>query len=166
MYGGKTVENGNTDAEGRLVMADALVRASEDAPDLLVDVATLTGAAIVALGDRTAGLMATDDDTADKVLDAAETAGEEVWQLPIPRETRERLDSKVADLRSTAGDKGGGALVAAAFLREFVGEGIPWAHLDIAGPAFRDGAPYGYVSAGGTGAGVRTLVALAASLSG
>ncbi len=165
MYGGKTVENGNTDAEGRLVMADALVRASEDAPDLLVDVATLTGAAIVALGDRTAGLMATDDDTADRVLDAAEAAGEDVWQLPIPRETRARLDSKVADLRSTAGDKPGGALVAAAFLREFVGEGIPWAHLDIAGPAFRDGSPYGYVNTGGTGAGVRTLVALAASLS-
>ena len=102
MYGGKTVENGNTDAEGRLVMADALVRASEDAPDLLVDVATLTGAAIVALGDRTAGLMATDDDTADRILDAAEAAGEDVWQLPIPSETRARLDSKVADLRSTA----------------------------------------------------------------
>ena len=165
MYGGKTVENGNTDAEGRLVMADALVRASEDAPDLLVDVATLTGAAIVALGDRTAGLMATDDDTADRILDAAEAAGEDFWQLPIPRETRGRLDSKVADLRSTAGDKPGGALVAAAFLREFVGEGIPWAHLDIAGPAFRDGSPYGYVNSGGTGTGVRTLVALAASLS-
>ena len=87
MYGGKTVENGNTDAEGRLVMADAIVRASEDAPDLIVDVATLTGAAIVALGDRTAGLMASDDDTADQVLDAAEAAGEDVWQLPIPPST-------------------------------------------------------------------------------
>jgi leucyl aminopeptidase len=164
MYGGKTVENGNTDAEGRLVMADALVRASEDSPDLLVDVATLTGAAIVALGTRTAGVMATDDDTADQILDAAESAGEEVWQLPIPAETRARLDSKVADLRSTAGDRAGGALVAAAFLREFVGEGVSWAHLDIAGPAFEDGSPYGYVTSGGTGAGVRTLVALAASL--
>ena len=165
MYGGKTVENGNTDAEGRLVMADALARASEDAPDLLVDVATLTGAAVVALGDRTSALMATDDETADKVLDAAEAAGEAVWQLPIPSETRGRLDSKVADLRSTAGDRPGGALVAAAFLREFVGEGIAWAHLDIAGPAFREGSPYGYVNGGGTGAGVRTLIALAASLS-
>ena len=164
MYGGKTVENGNTDAEGRLVMADALVRASEDAPDLVVDVATLTGAAIVALGDRTSALMATDDQTADKILDAAETAGEEFWQLPIPRETRGRLDSQVADLKSTAGDRAGGALVAAAFLREFVGDGLSWAHLDIAGPAFRTGSPYGYVSAGGTGAGVRTLIALAASL--
>jgi leucyl aminopeptidase len=165
MYGGKTVENGNTDAEGRLVMADALVRASDDSPDLLVDVATLTGAAIVALGTRTAAVMATDDGTADQILDAAEAAGEEVWHLPIPAETRARLDSKVADLRSTAGDRAGGALVAAAFLREFVGEGVSWAHLDIAGPAFEDGSPYGYVTTGGTGAGVRTLVALAASLS-
>ncbi len=164
MYGGMTVENGNTDAEGRLVMADAIVRAGEDKPDLLVDVATLTGAAIVALGDRTAGVMATDDDTADKVLDAAESAGEDFWQLPIPQETRGKLDSKVADLKSTGGDRAGGALVAAAFLREFVGDGLPWAHLDIAGPAFRTGSPYGYVNTGGTGAGVRTLIALAASL--
>jgi len=164
MYGGKTVENGNTDAEGRLVMADAIARASEDAPDLIVDVATLTGAAIVALGDRTAGLMASDDDTADRVLDAAEAAGEDVWQLPIPKHIRGKLDSKVADIRSTAGgDRAGGALVAAAFLREFVGSGIAWAHVDIAGPAWTDGGS-GYVSPGGTGFGVRTLVALGRSL--
>lgn len=164
MYGGTTVENGNTDAEGRLVMADALARASEDEPDLVVDVATLTGACIVALGDRTAGLMATDDETADRVLDAAEAAGEDFWQLPIPRETRGKLDSKVADLRSTGTDRNGGALVAAAFLREFVTKPIPWAHLDIAGPAYYEGKPYGYVGPGGTGAGVRTLIALARSL--
>ncbi len=164
MYGGTTVENGNTDAEGRLVMADAIARASEDAPDLVVDVATLTGAAVVALGDRTAGLMASDDDTADRVLDAAEAAGEDVWQLPIPKHIRPKLDSKVADLRSTSGDRAGGALVAAAFLREFVGEGVAWAHLDIAGPAWTDGGGSGYVSPGGTGFGVRTLVALARSL--
>ncbi|GAA3617592.1 leucyl aminopeptidase [Microlunatus ginsengisoli] len=164
MYGGKTVENGNTDAEGRLVMADALARASEDEPDLIVDVATLTGAAVVALGDRTAALMATDDTTADRLLDAAESAGEELWQLPIPREIRPRLDSSVADLRSTAKEKVAGALVAAAFLRDFVGEDIAWAHLDIAGPAYNDRSPYGHVSAGGTGFGVRTLVALAAAL--
>ena len=166
MYGGKTVENGNSDAEGRIVMADALVRASEDAPDLLVDVATLTGAAVVALGDRTAALMATDDETADRILDAAEAAGEDFWQLPIPKEIRPKLDSKVADLRSTSVERGGGALVAAAFLREFVGDEIAWAHLDIAGPAFFDGRPFGYVGPGGTGVGVRTLVALAASLQG
>jgi len=165
LYGGTTVENGNSDAEGRLVMADALARANEDKPSLVVDVATLTGACVVALGDRTAGLMATDDETADLVLDAAEAAGEDFWQLPIPRETRGKLDSKVADLKSTGADRYGGALVAAAFLREFVNPGTPWAHLDIAGPAFFDGKPYGYVSPGGTGVAVRTLIALARSLS-
>ena len=164
LYGGTTVENGNSDAEGRLVMADALARSQEDEPDLVVDVATLTGACVVALGDRTAGLMATDDETADLVLDAAEEAGEDFWQLPIPRETRSKLDSKVADLKSTGGDRYGGALVAAAFLREFVRPGTSWAHLDIAGPAFYDGKPYGYVSPGGTGVAVRTLIALARSL--
>jgi leucyl aminopeptidase len=161
MYGGKTVENGNTDAEGRLVMADALARASEDQPDLVVDVATLTGACVVALGDRTAGLMASDDNTADRLLDAAETAGEDLWQLPIPKEIRGKLDSKVADIRSTSTERGAGALVAAAFLREFVGPGPAWAHLDIAGPAYSDAAGEGYQSSGGTGYGVRTLVALA-----
>jgi leucyl aminopeptidase len=164
IYGGKTVENGNSDAEGRLVMADALARANEDQPDLVVDVATLTGACVVALGERTAGLMTSDDETADLVLEAAEAAGEEVWQLPIPSEIRSKLDSKVADLRSTAGDRWAGALVAAAFLREFVAEATPWAHLDIAGPSFFDGKPYGYVAPGGTGVGVRTLIALARRL--
>jgi leucyl aminopeptidase len=164
IYGGKTVENGNSDAEGRLVLADALSRANEDQPDLVIDVATLTGACVVALGHRTAGLMATDGATADLVLDAAQAAGEEIWQLPIPEEIRDKLDSKVADLRSTGHDRWAGALVAAAFLREFVAAGTPWAHLDIAGPAFLDGKPYGYVAPGGTGAGVRTLIALARSL--
>jgi leucyl aminopeptidase len=164
MYGGKTVENGNTDAEGRLVLADALARSNEDHPDLVVDVATLTGACIIALGHRMSGLMASDDATAERLLDAAAVAGEPLWRLPITPELRERLDSKVADLRSTAGDRAGGAMLAAAFLREFVADGAPWAHLDIAGPAFNDGEPYGYVSSGGTGAGVRTLIALARSL--
>ena len=164
MYGGKTVENGNTDAEGRLVLADALARSNEDHPDLVVDVATLTGACIIALGHRTSGLMASDDETAKRLLDAAETAGEPLWQLPITPDVREKLDSKVADLRSAPADRAGGAILAAAFLREFVAEGTPWAHLDIAGPAFNDGQPYGYVSSGGTGAGVRTLVALASAL--
>ena len=164
IYGGKTVENGNTDAEGRLVLADGLARAGEDNPDLMVDVATLTGACIVALGARTAGLMASDDETANRLVEAAKEGGEEVWRLPIPSETRAKLESKVADLRSTGTDKSGGALLAAAFLREFVTEGTPWAHLDIAGPAFHDGEPYGYVTSGGTGAGVRTLIALARSL--
>ncbi len=165
-YGGKTVENGNSDAEGRIVMADALARAGEDQPDLIIDVATLTGACVVALGERTGGLMANDDVLADRVLDAAETAGEDFWQLPIPAEIRPKLKSKVADLRSVSTDRFGGAMVAAAFLREFIPEGISWAHLDIAGPAFFNGKPYGYISPGGTGFGVRTLVALARSLSG
>lgn len=163
MYGGKTVENGNSDAEGRLVMADALVKGSEEEPDLVLDVATLTGACVVALGERVAGLMARDDATADLVLDAAEAAGEQFWQLPIPEDARPKLDSKVADLKST-GDRWGGALTAAAFLSEFVPAAIPWAHLDIAGPAFNSGNPYDYTPAGGTGVGVRTLIALAHAL--
>ena len=163
MYGGTTVENGNSDAEGRIVMADALVKASEDQPNLVIDVATLTGACMVALGERVAGLMARDDETADIILDAAEAAGEQFWQLPIPEDARPKLDSKVADLKST-GDKYGGALTAAAFLSEFVPEETPWAHLDIAGPSFNSGAAYDYTPAGGTGVGVRTLVALAHAL--
>jgi leucyl aminopeptidase len=166
IYGGKTVENGNSDAEGRIVMADALARSNEDKPDLVIDVATLTGACMVALGQRTAGLMTNDKGTADRVLEAASVAGEDFWQLPIPKEIRPKLDSKVADIRSVSGDRYGGALVAAAFLREFVAEGTSWAHLDIAGPAWNDGKAYGYVSSGGTGMGVRTLVALARSLAG
>lgn len=163
MYGGKTVENANSDAEGRLVMADALARASEDTPDLVVDVATLTGACVVALGERIGGLMASDDATADLLLDAAEAAGEAFWQLPIPEHISENLKSDVADLRSSGTTRYGGALTAAAFLRSFVGD-LPWAHLDIAGPAFNDKAAYDYVPKGGTGAAVRTLVALARSL--
>ncbi len=165
MYGGKTVENYNCDAEGRLVLADALTRAGEDKPDLIVDVATLTGACVVALGEKTAGLMATDDATADHLLDAAEAAGEAFWQLPITDEVVEKLKSKVADLKS-GGPRWGGALMAAAFLREFIPEGTPWAHLDIAGPAFNEGEPFDYVPSGGTGVSVRTLVALASSLQG
>ena len=162
MYGGTTVENVNSDAEGRLVMADALARATEDSPDLIVDVATLTGACMVALGERVAGLMASDDAAADHILDAAESAGEAFWQLPIPEGTKTKLESKVADLRS-GGNRYGGALSAAAFLQSFTGE-RPWAHLDIAGPAFNEEGPYDYVPAGGTGVAVRTLVALAGSL--
>ncbi|MEZ5128509.1 MAG: leucyl aminopeptidase [Micropruina glycogenica] len=163
MFGGTTVENVNSDAEGRLVMADALVRAGQDRPDLIVDVATLTGACMVALGERVAGLMTNADEAADRVLDAAESAGEAFWQLPIPEGTRSKLDSKVADLRS-GGNRYGGALTAAAFLQTFVPDDILWAHLDIAGPAFNDEGPYDYVPTGGTGMAVRTLVALAQSL--
>lgn len=160
MYGGKTVENANSDAEGRLVMADALARANEDDPDLVVDVATLTGACVVALGEWYAGLMASDHATADHVLDAAESSAEGFWHLPIPEEIAESLKSDVADLKSS-GSRMGGALLAAAFLHEFVDDDTPWAHLDIAGTAFNTGKPSGHTPLGGTGHGVRTLIALA-----
>nr|WP_231920182.1 leucyl aminopeptidase [Microlunatus soli] len=160
MYGGTTVENVNTDAEGRLVMADALARlSSEDNPDLIIDVATLTGACVVALGEHTGGVLSNDDETATEVLAAASDAGERFWQLPIVEESRGYLDSEVADLKS--GRTGsGGALTAAAFLREFVAD-IPWAHLDIAGPSFNSGSATGYIAPGGTGIGVRTLIEVA-----
>jgi leucyl aminopeptidase len=159
-YGGKTVEVLNTDAEGRLVMMDALVRAGEDSPDAIVDVATLTGAQVVALGARIAGIMGNDDGWRDQVHAAAEAAGELAWPMPIPEELRPSLDSPVADL-ANIGERNGGMMTAAAFLREFVPEGVPWAHIDIAGPAFVDGKAWAYNGKGATGYGVRTLVALA-----
>ncbi len=158
IYGGKTVEVLNTDAEGRLVLADGIVRAAEDEPDLIIDVATLTGAAIVALGKRVSGIMANDDDLGAKIHDVAGRAGEAMWPLPLPVDLREKLDSPIADI-ANIGDRWGGALQAGLFLQEFVADGIGWAHLDIAGPAFSDKA-YGYTPKGGTGAAVRTLVRL------
>nr|WP_202888161.1 leucyl aminopeptidase [Kribbella solani] len=167
MYGGKTVEVLNTDAEGRLVLGDALVRASEDAPDLIVDVATLTGACVVALGTKVAGAFANTDTARDRVVEAAITAGEAIWPLPIPAEMLDKLKShsKVADLANITGEPWGGALAAAAFLGDFVADGIDWVHLDVAGPAFNDGGAAGYNPTGGTGYAVRTLVELAASAS-
>ncbi len=162
MAGGKTVEVLNTDAEGRLVLADGLVKASEEQPDLLIDVATLTGACVVALGARVAGVMSNDDDLLHEIPQIAERAGEPMWPLPIPEEMADKVRaSKIADLSQHNAERAGGALFAAAFLREFVGEGISWAHLDIAGPAFNDAEPFGYTPKGGTGAAVRTLVQLA-----
>ena len=167
MYGGKTVEVLNTDAEGRLVLADALTTAGALNPDVLVDVATLTGACVIALGHRTAGIMANDDELRAEVHASAESAGESMWPMPLPEEMREKVrGSKVADLAQIQTDKAGGSLYAGAFLREFVGEGIAWAHLDIAGTAFNDAAPWGYTPQGGTGAAVRTLVQLATDRAG
>jgi leucyl aminopeptidase len=165
MYGGRTVEVLNTDAEGRLILADALVKATENKPDILVDVATLTGACVVALGDRVAGLMGNDDDLLAQVRGAADAVGEPVWPLPIPDEMGEKVrnNSKIADLAQHNADRWGGALFAAAFLREFVGDSR-WAHLDIAGPAYNDKAAYGYTVPGGTGVAVATLVQLASEL--
>ncbi len=161
IYGGKTVEVLNTDAEGRLVLADALARAAADGPALLIDVATLTGAQVVALGVRTSGVMASDNAVAAQVADSAGRAGEAMWPMPMPEELRKGLDSSVADIANVAAERSGGMLVGALFLREFVPAGVPWAHLDIAGPAFNEGAAYGYISKGGTGAAVRTLVQIA-----
>jgi len=161
IYGGTTVEVLNTDAEGRLVLADALARSAADSPDLVVDVATLTGAQLVALGPRIGGVMANDDTLRDAIVDAARRAGEAMWPMPLPDELRKGLDSAVADLANVAADRYGGMLVAGLFLREFVPSGVRWAHLDIAGPAFNDGAPHGYTPKGGTGAATRTLVQIA-----
>ena len=157
IYGGRTVEVLNTDAEGRLILADALVAASEEEPNLIIDAATLTGAQTVALGDRTSGIMANDDDLRVAIYETSKRAGETMWHMPIPEESRGTLDSAIADIKNI-GDGKGGMLSAAAFLREFVPEGQPWAHLDIAGPAFNDGGPYGYTPKGGTGAAVRTFI--------
>ncbi|MDO5700053.1 MAG: leucyl aminopeptidase [Bowdeniella nasicola] len=157
MYDGTTVEVLNTDAEGRLVMADALARAVEDQPDALLDVATLTGAAVVALGERTAAVLGEEQLRSD-VLAAADAAGEALWPLPLPDHLDETLKSPIADLKNI-GERMGGTLTAGLFLRHFVGN-TRWAHLDIAGPAFHEGAPYGYTLKGATGFGVRTLVGL------
>lgn len=160
VYGGTTVEVLNTDAEGRLVMADALVRAQEDSPDIVVDVATLTGAQLVALGTRVFGVMSNDADLRGSVVSAADTAGEDAWPMPLPSDLRKGLDSSVADIANVPGERWGGMLVAGLFLQEFVADGVPWAHVDIAGPAFNQGSPHGYTPKGGTGAATRTLVGL------
>jgi leucyl aminopeptidase len=164
IYGGKTVEVLNTDAEGRLVLADAMARSGADSPALLIDIATLTGAQTVALGNRTAWVMASSDALAAEVAGTAGRAGEAMWPMPLPEELRKGLDSAIADIANVAQDRAGGMLVAGHFLREFVPAGVPWAHLDIAGPAFNDGGAYGYISKGGTGSAVRTLVQIAADM--
>ena len=162
---GKTIEVLNTDAEGRLVLADALSLASEAKPDAIVDLATLTGACMAALGPKIAGLMSNNDEFAAKVADAAEQAGERVWRMPLPADYRSMVDSPVADMKNIGGPYAG-ALTAGLILQEFVGnvgkdgDPIPWVHLDIAGPAWTDGEDVENRK-GGTGFGVRTLVSLA-----
>ena len=160
IYGGRTVEVLNTDAEGRLILADALVRAAEEKPDLIVDAATLTGAASIALGNRTSGVMSNDDAARDKVWESSQRAGEQMWHMPIPEELRPSLDSTIADI-ANIGERNGGMMTGAAFLAEFVPAGMPWVHLDIAGPAFNEGSAYGYTPKGGTGAAVRTFIQVA-----
>ncbi len=158
-YGGKTVHVLNTDAEGRLVLGDAIVRACEDDPDYLLEIATLTGAQIVALGKRTMGVMGSPE-LRDRVAEVARESGEGGWAMPLPEHLREGLDSPLADLQNISGDPGGGMLVAGHYLSQFVPDGLSWAHLDVAGPAFHDGKPYGYTASGGTGVPVRTLLAV------
>jgi leucyl aminopeptidase len=170
--GGTTVEVLNTDAEGRIVMADGLVAASEEFPDAIVDVATLTGAQRVALGERYSGVMG-DDALVASVISAAASTGELMWAMPLPGELRAGLNSDVADIANARiGNTAGGMMLAGVFLREFVGpqrnaeDGrIPWAHLDIAAPAYNTGSPHGFTGKGPTGVSVRTLLALAEDIS-
>ena len=162
-YGGKTIEVLNTDAEGRLVLADALALAAEAEPDLIVDVATLTGACQIALGLKIAGLWGNDEAAVQRVEAAARFAGEKVWEMPLETEYRSMIDSDVADMTNTA-ERPAGAITAALLLSEFVSD-QPWVHLDIAGPA-RSAKDEHYLTKGGSGFGVRTLVALARQAAG
>ncbi|MFB0927147.1 MAG: leucyl aminopeptidase [Acidimicrobiales bacterium] len=155
---GKTVEILNSDAEGRLILADGLSLASEAKPDAVIDLATLTGAAMVSLGTDYSALMANNDDFAAQVEAAADDAGELTWRMPLPARYLKLLDSPIADMKNIGGPYGG-AITAALFLQEFVAEGLPWAHLDIAGPAFADSVQETGPK-GGTGYGVRTLISL------
>jgi leucyl aminopeptidase len=161
MYNGKRVEVLNTDAEGRMVLGDAVARACEDQPDLLVEVSTLTGGQIIALGKRVAGVMGTDA-LCQRLREAGEAVGEPTWPMPLPDEIRTSMDSEVADiLQVSAGmDRSGHMLQGGIFLREFVADGVDWAHLDIAGPSYHSGEAIGYWTKGGTGVPVRTLLHL------
>ncbi|OBJ06680.1 leucyl aminopeptidase [Mycobacterium sp. 1465703.0] len=158
-YGGITVEVQNTDAEGRLILADAIVRACEDNPDYLIETSTLTGAQTVALGARIPGVMGSDE-FRDRVAAISQKVGENGWPMPLPDELKEDLKSTVADLSNISGQRFAGMLVAGVFLREFVAEGVNWAHLDVAGPAFNTGSPWGYSPKGSTGVPTRTMFAV------
>jgi leucyl aminopeptidase len=155
--GGTTVEVMNTDAEGRLVLADALAYGAESKPDAMIDVATLTGAQVVALGTKVSGIMGTDEALVDGLLDAAKAAGEPLWELPLVAEYRDHLKSTVADMKNIGRAGEAGTIIAALFLKEFT-DGLPWAHLDIAGPSFTEEGDAFITAKGATGAPVRTLV--------
>jgi len=165
IYGGKTVEVLNPDAEGRLILADALVKAQESKDlDGIIDVATLTGAQVVALGTRTSAVMTNNSEFSAHFIEVAKESGELFWPMPLPTELRASFDSPVADM-ANIGDRMGGMLVAGLFLKEFVSDELPWLHLDIAGPAFNEAAPHGYTPVGGTGVAMRSLVQLAITAS-
>jgi len=158
-YGGTTVEVLNTDAEGRLILADAIARACEDNPDYLIETSTLTGAQTVALGARTPGVMGSDE-FRDRVAAISQQVGENGWPMPLPDELKDDLKSTVADLANVSGQRFAGMLVAGVFLREFVADGVNWAHIDVAGPAYNTGSPWGYTPKGGTGVPTRTMFAV------
>jgi leucyl aminopeptidase len=158
-YGGITVEVLNTDAEGRLILADAIVRACEDDPDYLIETSTLTGAQTVALGSRTPGVMGSDE-FRDRVAALSQGVGENAWPMPLPEELKDDLKSTVADLANVSGSRYAGMLVAGVYLREFVAEGVQWAHIDVAAPAYNTGGPWGYTGKGGTGVPTRTMFAV------
>jgi len=161
IFGGKTVEVLNPDAEGRLVLADGLMKAqkSKNKLDGIIDVATLTGAQVVALGTRTSAVMTNNDEFQNQFLEAAADSGENFWPMPLPEELRASLDSPVADL-ANIGERMGGMLVAGLFLRDFVNPELPWLHLDIAGPAYNQAKAHGYTPVGGTGIALRSLLVL------
>ena len=158
-YGGTTVEVLNTDAEGRLILADAIVRACEDNPDYLIETSTLTGAQTVALGSRIPGVMGSDE-FRDRVAAISQRVGENSWPMPLPDELKDDLKSTVADLANVSGQRFAGMLVAGVFLREFVADGVGWAHIDVAGPAYNTGSPWGYTPKGATGVPTRTMFAV------
>jgi leucyl aminopeptidase len=162
-YSGQTIEIGNTDAEGRLILADALAYAVKSyQPEFIIDLATLTGACVVALGNSIAGLFSDHEPLREQILHSAQATHERCWALPMPEDYRDLLKSEIADMRNIGPDRWGGAIVAALFLSRFVGD-TPWAHIDIAGPAYtRKAPPYG--EAGGTGFGVRLLCHLMENL--
>ncbi|WP_106848225.1 leucyl aminopeptidase [Blastococcus sp. Marseille-P5729] len=154
--GGKRSEILNTDAEGRVVLADAIARACEDGPDYLIETSTLTGAQVVALGERTAGVMGSEE-FRDRVAGAGTCVGEAAWPMPLPQDVRDGMKSKTADI-ANIGTGPGGMLAAGHYLKEFVTDGVQWAHIDIAGPSYNSGGAYGYVAEGATGAPVRTIL--------
>ncbi|WP_210115537.1 leucyl aminopeptidase [Mycobacterium sp. DL99] len=158
-YGGITVEVLNTDAEGRLILADAIVRACEDDPDYLIETSTLTGAQTVALGSRTPGVMGSEE-FRDRVATLSQSVGENGWAMPLPEELKDDLKSTVADLANVSGSRYAGMLVAGTYLREFVADGVEWTHIDVAAPAYNTGGPWGYTPKGGTGVPTRTMFAV------
>ena len=163
-FGGITSEILNTDAEGRLILADAIAYASEDKPDYLIDAATLTGAQLVALGLRTSGVMGTDE-FRDSVAKTGREVGEQAWAMPLPEELDEQVKSPVADLRNVTNSRFAGMSAAGRYLQEFVGADIEWAHVDIAGPAYNTAGEFGYTPKRATGQPVRTFVQVLKDLS-